>query len=136
MKPLKITCLSILTILSLTCLSSQVIAQAGQEPIRAFYWEGLSLSLTPDQMVKALEGDGYTQTRVTEGKKKISFYQKKTETGSNKVQIIEKNGTLIKLIFSELRAGGKKNSLSPDAADSTLSSIKAKLGIDDSFCTS
>lgn len=90
MKLLRTKCLSILTILFLTCLSSQGIAQAGQDPIRAFNWKGLSLSMTPDQMVKTLEGDGYTQFRVTEGKKKISIYQRKNEGASNKVQFVEK----------------------------------------------
>jgi len=135
MKLLKRTSLSILTILFLTCLSSQEIAQAGQDSIRAFNWEGLSLSLTSDQMVSALEADGYTQLRVTEGKKKISSYQRKTKGALNKVQIIEKNGVLTKISFSERRVGGKKNLLSTEAADSILESIKAKLGIDDSFCT-
>jgi hypothetical protein len=91
--------------------------------------------MTPDQMDNTLVGNGYTRLRVTEGKKKISIYQRKTATGSNKVQFIEKNGALIKLIFSDTRAGGKKNSLSSEAADSTLESIKSKLGIDDSSCT-
>ena len=109
MKLLKRTSLSILTILFLACSSIQGIAHAGQDSIRTFSWEGLSLSMTPNQMVEALENDGYTLFRVTEGKKKISIYQRKTATGSNKVQFIEKNGALIKLIFSETRAGGKKN---------------------------
>ena len=112
--------LIILTILFLTGVLSHGIVQAGQDSVRAFSWEGLSLSMTPDQMHHALQADGYTQLRVTKGKKKLSIYQKKTETGSNKVQIVEKSGVLIKLIFSERRAGGKKNSLSPEAANSTL----------------
>ena len=136
MKLLGKTCLSISTILFLTCLSSQGIAQTGQDSIRAFNWKGLSLSMTPDQMVNALEGDGYTQLRVTEGKKKKSIYQRKTEDASNKVQYVEKNGALTSFNFSEIRAGGKKNFLSAEAANSTLSSIKSKLDIDDSFCTS
>jgi hypothetical protein len=135
MKLLKRTSLSILTILFLACSSIQGIAHAGQDSIRIFSWEGLSLSMTPNQMVEALENDGYTLFRVTEGKKKISIYQRKTGTGSNKVQFIEKNGALIKLIFSDTRAGGKKNLRSPEAADSALESIKSKLGIDDSSCT-
>jgi len=135
MKLLKRTSLSILTILFLACSSIQGIAHAGQDSIRTFSWEGLSLSMTPNQMVEALENDGYTLFRVTEGKKKISIYQRKTGTGSNKVQFIEKNGALIKLIFSDTRAGGKKNSLSSEAADNALESIKGKLGIDDSSCT-
>ena len=135
MKLLKRTSLLILTILFLACSSIQGIAHAGQDSIRTFSWEGLSLSMTPNQMVEALENDGYTMFRVTEGKKKISNYKRKTGTGSNKVQFIEKNGALIKLIFSDTRAGGKKNSLSSEAADSTLESIKRKLGIDDSSCT-
>ncbi len=135
MNLLKNTGLSILTVLFLTCLSSQEIAQAGQDSIRTFNWEGLSLSKTPDQLVNTLVGDGYTLFRVTEGKKKNSIYQRKTATGSNKIQFIEKNGSLIKLIFSEMRAGGKKNLLSSQAANSTLLSIKTKLGIDDSSCT-
>jgi len=135
MKLLKRTSLSILTILFLACSSIQGIAHAGQDSIRTFSWEGLSLSMTPNQIVEALENDGYTLFRVTEGKKKISIYQRKTGTGSNKVQFIEKNGALIKLIFSDTRAGGKKNSLSSEAADNALESIKGKLGIDDSSCT-
>ncbi len=135
MKLLKRTSLSILTILFLACSSIQGIAHAGQDSIRTFSWEGLSLSMTPNQMVEALENDGYTLFRVTEGKKKISIYQRKTGTGSNKVQFIEKNDALIKLIFSDTRAGGKKNLRSPEAADSALESIKSKLGIDDSSCT-
>jgi len=91
--------------------------------------------MTPDQMVKVLEGDGYTQFRVTEGKKKKSIYQRKTEGASNKVQFVERNEVLTSLNFSEIRAGGKKNLLSTEAANSTLSSIKSKLDIDDSFCT-
>ena len=78
-------------------------AQAQQNSIRAFSWEGLSLNLTLDQMVNTLVGSGYTQLRVTEGRKKNSIYQRKTATGSNKVQFIEKNSALIKLIFSEIR---------------------------------
>ncbi len=135
MKILKRLVLPIFAILFLTSLSLPRTAQAQQDFIRTFSWEGLSLSLTPDQMVNALEGDGYIQFRVTEGKKKKSIYQRKTGTGSNKVQFTEKNGALIKLIISETRTGGKKNMLSSGAADSTLSSIKSKLGIDDTSCT-
>ena len=135
MKLLKRLVLPIFAILFLTSLYLPRAAQAQQNSIRSFSWEGLSLSMTPDQMVSTLKSNGYTQFRVTEGKKKTSIYQRKTSTGSNKVQFIEKNGALIKLIFSETRAGGKKNLRSPEAADSALSSIKSKLGIDDSSCT-
>ncbi len=136
MKLLKRTSLSILIMLFLASLSSQGIAQAGQDSIRTFSWEGLSLGMTPDQMVNTLVSDGYTKLRVTGGKKKkSSIYQKKTAAGSNKVQFTEKNSTLIKLIFSETKAGGKKYLLSTEAANGTLSSIKSKLGIDDSSCT-
>jgi hypothetical protein len=135
MKLSKGTSLSILTILFLAYSSIPSIAHAGQDSIRTFSWEGLSLSMTPNQMVEVLENDGYTLFRVTEAKKKTFIYQRKTGTGSNKVQFIEKNGALIKLVFSDTRAGDKKNLRSPEAADSALSSIKSKLGIDDSSCT-
>jgi len=135
MKILIRTRLSIFTVLCLTGLSLVGNAQAEQDSIKTFSWEGLSLSMTPDQMVHTLVGDGYTQLRVTEGKKKLSIYRRKTGTGSNKVQFVEKDGALIKLIFSEMRTGGKKNLRSPEAADSVLERIKNKLGINDSSCT-
>ena len=136
MKLLKRSSLSFLILLLLAPFSQPGIAQAQKNSIRTFSWEGLSLSMTPDQMVNTLVGDGYTQLRVIEDNKKTSIYQRKTQTGSNKVQFIEKNGLLTKLIFSEKRTGGKNNLLSPQAANSTLTSIKNKLGIDDSSCTS
>ena len=70
MKLLKSTIFSILAIFILISLSLPGMAQAGQDSIRTFSWEGLSLSMTPDQMVRTLKSDGYTQLRVTEGKKK------------------------------------------------------------------
>ena len=134
MKILKRSNLSILTILILTSLSLPNSAQAEQNSIKTFSWEGLSLSMTPDQMVNTLESDGYTQFRIIEGVKKVYIYQKKSETTNNKVQFTEKDGVLTKFSFSQTRIGGKKNKLSDAQTDATYTRVKSGLDIEDSTC--
>jgi len=138
MKLLKVVCLSFLTILFLTNFAPLGFGQADEDSIRAFSWEGLSLNMSPAELHSALEGDGYSQLRVNRGpnaKKKISMYHRNKEGASNKVQFTEKNGALIKLSFSEIRTGGKKNALSTEETDATYLRLKQKLNIDDSSCT-
>ena len=120
--------------LFLTSWSHWGNANPSQETVASFSWEGLSLSMSPDEFYSALEGDGYTQMRSTGTKKKVSVYRRKTEGVLKKVQVTEKNGNIIKFSFNETRVGRRKNALTADAANEIYSNIKSKFDFDDSVC--
>jgi len=137
MKALKRAVCPLLLLLLLASSISPGITQPDQVTFTAFSWEGLSLDMTPAQMTSALESQGYTALPARDNPqntKRVSAYNRKTATASNKVQITEKEGVLTKFSFSEVRVGGAKNFLTVEAADEIYGRIKAGLHLQPASC--
>ena len=106
MKLLKRTVLSILTVMFLTNFCPQAFAELDQEKLLNFSWEGVSLSMSPEEIYSSLEGDGYELTSEKDQRRGAiqSFYQRETDKTSSTVIIDEQDGVVTGIGFTEVRS--------------------------------
>jgi hypothetical protein len=80
----------------------QAYAQLDEEKLLQFTWEGVSLSMSPEEVYSSLEGDGYELTRESDNGQIIkSIYKRKTDKTLYTVDINEQDGVVTAIHFYE-----------------------------------
>ncbi len=127
----------IIVLFFLSIISPQISAASpSNETLLEFEWQGLSLKLSAPELHTKLKDDGYnlSKTQDFQGKNKTSSsYTHKTDTGTYQVKFLERDDKILKITFSEKRAG-KKNTLNEQEVADLYNSLQQALGIDKSNC--